>query len=59
MKLTELVEDLYNRGIELEDADPNPHVVVYVWVDGLPVIREIDVVATEGGGRVVLHCSKA
>lgn len=57
MRLTELVEDLCSRGVEAEDADPNPPVVVLVDAAELLAELELERVAV-GDGRIVLHCRK-
>lgn len=58
MRLTELVEELFNRGVESEDADPNPPVRVFVWeADGTPREHELELVIVSKG-RVMLHCTR-
>jgi hypothetical protein len=60
MRLTELVEEMCERGLELESRNINPVVVVHFYVDGQlePIIREVELVLADVDGNVVLHCPR-
>lgn len=56
LRLTELMEALRDRGLELEQLDYNPRVVVRWWTEEGPVEREIELVLVNVEDFVVLHC---
>lgn len=57
LRLTELVEAICDRGIELEHLDHNPQVVVYWYLpDGTLEMREVELVAVDTYDRILLHC---
>jgi hypothetical protein len=58
MRLTEFVEDLCERGTELEDAATDPPVTVYCWVDGVIQVHDVEFVGSDADGRIVIHCRR-